>query len=146
MKPTSTRTRNRVVAHFKDGRLLKGFTHDFLPGRGTFHLNSEQPDSREVVQEVGISDLKAVFFVKSFVGDKEREPPELEESDHAALRGLPICVEFADGQVLRGVTSGYNKSKPGFFAIPADTEGNNERVYVVADACRGVKVGAAART
>jgi hypothetical protein len=26
---------------------------------------------------------------------------------------------------------GYNKTAPGFFLVPADTESNNERVFVV---------------
>lgn len=147
MDPTSTGTRNRVVAHFKDGRLLKGFTHDFMPARGAFHLTSEMADEPGAIHEIRVSDLKAVFFVKSLVGDKEHDArQEFEAGDTATLRGLKIRVEFRDGEVLRGVSLGYNRSKPGFFMIPIDSEGNNQRIYVVADACRDVKVGAAAQT
>ena len=33
--------RNRVVVRFNDGRLLKGYTHDFLPEKDLFHLIEE---------------------------------------------------------------------------------------------------------
>ena len=29
---------NRVVAHFLDGRLVKGTTQDFFPNRTSFHM------------------------------------------------------------------------------------------------------------
>jgi hypothetical protein len=147
MDPTSTGTRNRVVAHFKDGRILKGFTHDFLPARGAFHLTSEMASEAGAVHDIKVSDLKALFFVKCLIGDSDYEArQEFDACDNAALRGLKIRVEFRDGEVLLGVSLGYNRSKPGFFLIPVDPEGNNQRVYVVADACRDVKVGAAAKT
>ncbi len=37
-----------------------------------------------------------------------------------------------------GTTQGYDRSRPGFFVIPVDTSGNNERCFVVAAAAQEV--------
>jgi hypothetical protein len=145
MSDSSPKKQNLVVAHFKDGKLLKGTTHDFLPARGTFHLLAEGGDDSGTTHEIQLADLKAVFFVKALEGrEGQHETKTFEEVDASKLRGLKICVEFADGEVLRGVSLGYSKDKPGFFVIPVDPDDNNERIYVVADACQKVVVGAAA--
>lgn len=60
------------------------------------------------------------------------------------LRGMKIKVKFADGELIRGTTTGYNKKRKGFFLFPVDPQSNNERIYVVADAVHDVKVGSAA--
>lgn len=125
---------NRVVAHFQDGRLLKGFTYDFLPGREVFHLADPEPGARPA--KVRVADLKALFFVKSFGGDAQRT--KVNDADTAPAAGRRIRIVFKDGEVLVGTTQGYNPSRPGFFVVPADPESNNERCYVVAAATREV--------
>ena len=137
---------NCIVVRFKNGKLLKGFTRDFAPGKGNFHLTSESAQDEGKIHEVKISELKAVFFVKTLAGDKTHEEKKrFEEAQKNSLRGLKIKVEFYDGEIIRGVSLGYNKEKPGFFIIPVDSEGNNERIYIVADSCRSVKLGSAAQ-
>ena len=126
---------NRVVAHFQDGRLLKGFTYDFLPGREAFHLAGAAPGARPV--KVPVAELKAIFFVKSFDGDPQR-PKVTDPAATEAGPGRRIRIVFKDGEVLVGTTQGYNPSRPGFFVVPADPESNNERCYVVAAATREV--------
>ena len=126
---------NRVVAHFQDGRLLKGFTYDFLPGREVFHLADTAPGARPV--KVPVAELKAIFFVKTFDGDPQR-PKVNDPAAAEAAPGRRIRIVFKDGEVLVGTTQGYNPSRPGFFVVPADPESNNERCYVVAAATREV--------
>ena len=134
-----------VVVHFKDGRLLKGFTRDFTPTKIMFHLTSEQNKDRGSEYEISLSDLKAIFFVKTLEGNKDyAEKKRFEEVDTSGLKGLKIRVEFTDGEIIRGISLGYSKSTKGFFVIPVDPESNNERIYVNADSLRDVKVGAAA--
>ena len=138
-------TRNKVVAHYNDGRLLKGFTHDFTPARDSFHVTSQLEDDFGTTYEVMLSDLKAVFFVKTWKGSLVyKEKKRFDETDTSHLRGLKIKVVFKDGETIRGVSLGYSKAKKGFFVIPLDTKSNNERVYVVAAAVRDVKIAAAA--
>ncbi len=139
--------RNRIVLHFHDKRLLKGYTHDFTPLREKFHLVSEQEEDRGNIYEIRCSDLKAVFFVKSLIGDKEYvEKKDFSDVDTAALRGLKVKVEFPDGEVIRGTSFGYSKNRKGFFIVPIDPQSNNERIYVVADVLRDVRIGAEAES
>ena len=46
MVETPEFVRNRIVLHFQDERLLKGYTHDFTPLREKFHLISEQEEDK----------------------------------------------------------------------------------------------------
>jgi hypothetical protein len=131
-----------VVVHFKDGRLLKGFTHDFTPIKDAFHLTSEQGKDRGSEYEINCADLKAIFFVKTLEGNKDYvEKKKFEEVDTSGLKGLKIKAVFFDGEIIRGISLGYSKSSKGFFIIPVDPESNNERIYVITDAVRSVKVG-----
>jgi hypothetical protein len=132
-------TMNRIVARFQDGRILKGFTNDFLPTKDHFHLVDQQPPTDGKPLEVRVFELKALFFVKTFEGQPEHQ----EVIDPAAVSVKPtagrrIRVLFKDGEVVVGTTQGYDKSRPGFFVIPLDPGSNNERCFVIAAATREV--------
>ncbi len=134
--------RNRVVVHFRDGRLLKGYTYDFIPAHETFHLTSELEADKGHVYEIHCADLKAIFFVKTLEGDnKYVEKKRFEEVKGAGSRGLKIRVEFPDGEVIRGTSYDYSNKFKGFFIIPVDPEGNNEKVYVITNAVHDIKTG-----
>jgi hypothetical protein len=137
--------RNRVVVRYIDGKILKGYTHDFLPEKELFHLIEETAAGEGSVHEVKMPELKAVFFVKTFDGNKDyNEKKSFKEVDPAALHGIKIKVTFADGEVLCGISLGYNKAKKGFFIVPIDPLSNNDRIYVIASATTKVAVGVAA--
>ena len=125
-----------VVARFADGRILKGTTQDFAPHKPMFHLAVHgKPTARAL--EVPVSALKALFFVRTYEGD----PKHIEDRDldKAKGQGRKIIVTFADGEVLRGFTTGYSKDKQGFFVIPVDSKTNNSRVYAVTASVRKVE-------
>ena len=125
---------NKIVARFADGRTLKGFTANFFPNKDTFHI-TETTAPGCVPVEVAKSDLKALFFVK----DHDGNPAHDERNEFEAPPvGRPIKVTFADGEVLVGTTTGYQPGRPGFFIVPADSESNVERAYVVTAATREV--------
>ena len=137
--------RNRVVVRFNDGRILKGYTHDFLPEKDLFHLAEDTVSGATGIQEIQIPDLKAIFFVKTFNGNKDyNEKKSFKEFNSAALHGIKIKVTFTDGEVLCGLSLGYNKTKKGFFIVPLDPLSNNDRIYIVAASTTGVVVGPAA--
>ena len=136
-------TRNKVVAHFNDGRLLKGYTHDFIADKASFHLNQELEPGHGAMHDVKVSDLKALFFVKTSEGNREHEEKKkFEEVDSKTLHGIKIKVIFKDGEVLRGLSLGYNKAKQGFFIVPIDPQSNNDRIYIVASSTAQVILGA----
>jgi hypothetical protein len=125
---------NRIVAHFQDGRVLKGFTNDFLPAKAQFHMTVDEQGKGVPPLQVQVPELKALFFVKTFEGDSQHQ----RSNDPAeASPGRKLRVVFKDGEVMVGTTQGYDRSRPAFFVIPVD-KGNNERCFVVASATKEV--------
>ncbi len=117
-----------VVARFLDGRTLKGTTRDFGPNKEQFHLF---PWGEEVDKplDIVVGALKAVFFVKSYEGNKDHV--EDNSFDSARGQGRKLVVHFKDGETIAGFTMGYNPKNQGFFLIPADPDSNNTRIYIV---------------
>jgi hypothetical protein len=133
---------NKVVAHFGDGRLLKGSTQNFLPTRTAFHV---LPAGGGAVVEVRSQELKALFFVKDFVGNaKRRDLRGFLAAPGETPHGRKVAVRFEDGEFLCGYSLAYQPGREGFFVFPADAGGNNLRVFVVAAATVEVKAGPAA--
>ena len=131
------RNRNKVVARFRDGRTVKGYMLDFAPDKDVFHVVAPEPDDQRV-EAVSISDLKAIFFVKSFHGDRDRvKSNELAKQALRQIVKLKLKVTFPDAEVLHGTTSRYSK-KQNFFLTPTDTSNNNDMVYVVGDSTLSV--------
>jgi len=122
---------NKIVARFQDGRVLKGFTTDFLPTKPFFHLTTTAAESQSKAVEIRIGELKAIFFVKDLNGKPQPYTHRQEFDPKKPPVGRKIRVVFKDGEILTGTTQGYDPTRPGFFVIPADGESNNERCFVV---------------
>jgi hypothetical protein len=122
-----------VVARFRDGRMVKGTTRDFLPNRPLFHVYVDG-DEKARALEVTMDSLKAVFFVKDYTGESVRR----DDYDFARAQGYgrKARVTFHDGEEISGFTTGYNPKAQGFFLIPADQRSNNARIYVLNQAIR----------
>ena len=125
-----------VVAHFLDGKLLKGTIHDFAPNKETFHLY-EGGDERSEAVAVPAAALKALFFVRSFEGDADHRRSNTFADVRGQGRKMLVC--FHDGEEMAGFTMGYSPQKQGFFLIPVDPDSNNARVYVLNAAVAHVK-------
>jgi hypothetical protein len=118
-------TWQRVVARFRNGRVVRGYTNDFHPSKSHLHLTPE--DNKGKTLFLALSQLKAVFFVRDFSGD----PARVDRSEFAdGHHGRKIEVAFEDGEVLVGTTLGYRADGSGFFVHPADASSNNMRVFV----------------
>jgi len=130
---------NKVVARFADGRIVKGMTIDFSPGKDIFHMTEMDTASGATSAVIHTQDLKALYFVKDFAGDPHRaDRNELDPSQPAVMR--PVRVTFADGEVLVGTTAGYQSGRPGFFLVPVDTDSNIERCYIVIASTREIRL------
>jgi len=127
---------NQVVARYQNGRVLKGFTNDFLPTKSSFHVTPvDAPGTWPV--DISVPELKALFFVKDFVGNSDyNDCKEFEPSRSPS--GRRINVVFKDGETLVGTTQGYQPGRPGFFLVPADPQSNTERCFVVSAATHQV--------
>jgi hypothetical protein len=133
---TTTSSWQKLVVRYKDGRLVKGFSHDFNPTRAQFAIwpSVNAPEHEGIL--VPISVLKAVFFVRDFRGDSSYVE---DRSFDAATHGRRVEVTFADNEVVNGTTLSYRPDGQGFFLNPADPRANNIRIFVVTSAVRHVR-------
>ena len=106
--------------------------HSSFPG-----MVLEEQSAGAKPMEIRVPELKALFFVKSFEGDPSHHRSN-EPLPGTKVVGRRIRVVFKDGEVMVGTTQGYDRSRPGFFLVPLDAAGNNERCFVVAAATKEV--------
>lgn len=121
---------SRVVVHMSDGDVLKGTALDFVPNRPTFQL--KPTDGGDPV-EIRCSEMKALFFVKTFRGDpKHHDMRTFMAGPSQMAKGNKIAVHFKDGELLTGYSMNYVPGREGFVVFPADSRSNNLRIYVIA--------------
>jgi uncharacterized protein DUF6982 len=123
------------VAHFKDGRVTKGFSRDFDPARESFHI-VRRDGQVAASQEIRLEELKALFHVKTW-GRKDKHlgvvpgfPPQKRESKGPGPL-VKTVLEFYDGEKIFGYSLDYDPNHRGFYVVPADPSDNNRTIYVV---------------
>ena len=111
-----------IVLRYRDGRTERVPLDDI-------HMDQQIASVHRDGASAGVpfSDLKAIFF--------PRTNPD-EELDTAT--GSTISVEFADGEVIRGIAH-YNPERNGFFLFPHDRS-KNDRIFVVNSAIVSIEV------
>lgn len=119
------------MVHFQDGQVMKGTSHDFSQNKDCFHLKVLDQPLGNKPREINTSALKAVFFVKDFVGDKGYNELKDFSSAQTSIYGKKIMVHLKDGEVLCGFTQGYSPNRQGFFLIPLDSQSNNQKVFIL---------------
>lgn len=129
--------RQNVVVRYKDGRVARGTTSDFMPNAAAFTLHVEGPSGIPRKVRVILEQAKAVFFVKSLEGNPGYKERKLQASQNPM--GRRLLVTFLDGESMRGTCLGVNLGMPGFLLFPADRESNNKRIFVVKSAVREIK-------
>ena len=128
----------RVVVHYADHRIVKGYTQDFFPNKALFHLRPTDSASSGEAVEIALKDLKAIFFVKDFQGNPAyKDRKEFVATEQPA--GRKVEITFTDGELLIGTTLGYDPKRAGFFVFPADPGSNNLRVFAISTAVRNVR-------
>lgn len=130
-------TRQRLVVRFKDGRVARGVCFALSPRETTFHLDEmdEQGISSGSTTQIRYSDIKAVFYVKSFDGKYDRSTRYREWTPE----GNEVVVEFSDGEIIRGCTlHPYNVEDSRFHLIPTEENTNNISILVEASAVANV--------
>ena len=122
----------KIVVRYADGRILKGTSSDFFPNKLVFHLKDNETG---INRQINVDDLKAIFFVKSFDGNRDYQ----EKCDVVRIGlGKQIKVEFNDGETIIGYTQGFSPARPSFIVFPSDPDSNNQRVFVVTAATKNV--------
>ena len=127
----------KVVVRFKDGSVKKGTAQNFSPENVSFHLLTSSGQTSVVKME----ELKAVFFVKDYLGNKVRKDiNKISRNNLQTGTGRMIRIIFSDDEMIIGYSTGYSPNRQGFFVIPADQEGNNERIFVITSATKRVEI------
>lgn len=122
----------RIVIRQKDRTLLKGKSINFNINRSFFKmrlLSGEQTI-------VHIEDLKAIFIVKDYTGNKDYT---YSYEDDLLWYIIKIRITFHDSEVMIGFVPSYINGNQGFFVAPADLKGNNKSVYVVKSSIKEIK-------
>jgi hypothetical protein len=132
----------KVILRFLDGTLRKGYIKDFIVADDFAFIEDESSDT----QKVRLKELKAVFYVQKFEGDKNHR--EKKSFSGARPSGRRVFLRFKDGEALTGCLEGDTPWKTGFFLesmkengfflIPVDEESNNIKIFVVTSAIRDV--------
>ena len=130
---------NKIVVRYQDGRVIKGRTNDFMPGKELLHIIPEDAQHDTKPLPISVTELKAIFFVKDFHGDPQYKDKKAFD-EKKPVSGRKIKVVFLDGELLMGTTHSYQPGRPGFFVFPADSMDNNERCYVISSATKGVSL------
>jgi hypothetical protein len=128
----------KVVAHYLDGKLLKGYIQGFNENAPFFYvLMDTVPGSQSVL--VKMNEIKALFFVKSMDGNREyQERKQFDDSDQAMGRRAEVV--FKDGEVLQGIAAGYDRNRVGCYLIPVDPNSNNSRIFVVMNSVKDFNI------
>jgi len=127
----------KVVVHFRDGRIVKGYAAGVSGTLPSFFLQTLDVPSEEI--EVQLAALKAVFFVKDFDGDASHNEKKTFSKD-GAHHGRRIEIAMHDGEVLVGALDAYHPEGEGFFFAPADPDSNNIGCFVVAAAVKRASI------
>ena len=130
-------TRQRLVVRYADGHTENGMCFALNPRDTGFHLDlvDGQGISTGQTKQVRFSDLKAVFYVKSFDGKYDKSARFRDWTPE----GSEMVVEFEDGEVIKGFSlHPYNENMARFFLIPEDAHSNNISILVEAGATLGV--------
>ena len=113
----------KVVLRYRDGTTERVGLAPIDVDRQIFSVTRDSGEAAEVP----FSALKAVFFPQ---GDSV--------GADAAPEGSQLAVEFADGEVIRGIAN-YNPERNGFFLFPLDRS-KNDRIFVVNSAIVSIEV------
>ena len=128
---------NKIVVHMTDGVIHKGVTHDFDPSAPSFHLLPAEGGG--VPLRVDCSEMKALFYVKDYIGNWDFVARREFAEAHRAARKAIAC--FEDGEEIWGILGeGADEEGSGFFFYPADKDDNNIRIFVVRSAIKELRL------
>jgi hypothetical protein len=127
----------KVVAHYLDGRLVKGETFDLTPARPTCLIHT--PGGEAV--PVRLSELKGLFIVRDHGGRPDfQETKDVDPADPRARGARWLELKFLDGEVVVGLSTNYSEAVPVFAVVPTDARSNNARILVNRGALESVRI------
>ena len=125
----------KLVVHTKEGKIHKGVTHDFDPGRDEFHVLPAEGGG--IPMPMKVEGLKALFWVKDYLGNRDFVARREFADDTKARKAV---VVFSDGEEIWGTVDGAVEEERGFFLTPSDKQDNNLRIFVVRSALKELRM------
>ena len=127
----------KVVVHMKDGTIQKGVTHDFDTNGQAFHMLPGEGGGVPV--KVNFEDMKALFYVKDYMGNRDFVArQEFDEAHRSARRAV---VTFRDSEEVWGLLGEEHSDEGlGFFFYPSDKNDNNIRIFVIRSAIKELRL------
>lgn len=128
LKAKSPSSRKKVVLRKLDRTLVKGYAD---AGSCVALDAVEVLDHEGRLVKVPLRELKGVFFVRDFVGNRHRTERKIFQS-RPKSRGLWVRMTFRDKEVLEGIIPNdlLDWDPHGFLVIPPDVYSNNLKIYV----------------
>lgn len=116
-----------MVVSLLDRKSLRGYLNPSRLGH-TDPLDLLTPDGEH--QEIPISRIRAVYFVRQFEGDYEPERKVF--LSRPKLDGLWVRLRYSDGETLEGVIPNdlLNVLDNGVQITPPDFSSNSDRIFV----------------
>ncbi|MFQ5454701.1 MAG: hypothetical protein ACE5EA_00685 [Nitrospirota bacterium] len=137
----------KVVIHYKDGNIKKGLLHDFSEESDKIRIDIEKDEEGVETLDIFLSDLKAIYYVKSHEGKKEYR--EKKKFGLIEPKGKRVMVHFKDGEVICGFcnlddiqnnTGSINfSSLKNFFIFPSDPDANNIKIFIMASSVGDIR-------
>jgi small nuclear ribonucleoprotein (snRNP)-like protein len=130
----------KVVLHLKNKSLLKGTLTRLASEKGSLTILPD--DAPDAEKNVNLDDLKSIFYVKSFGGNKGYK--EKKRFGLMTSKGRKVIVKFYDGEIITGFVkqdipwqkgfflSTLGPDEKGFYLYPSDPESNNIKIFIVA--------------
>src|SRR5262245_27476292 len=133
--------KRKVIIRKLNGEILKGYAEQsFDPVNGKESSVTIASLTEEVVR-VPKSEIKALFFVRKFSGNKDYSEVKFFESQ-PRIDGLWVRLYFFDNEAIEGIIANSMNFlvDDGFYLKPPDPNSNNRLMYVVKSALKDFTV------
>ncbi len=122
--------KRKVIARKADGEIVKGYMEPVPEDREDDHITIISLTDKTFT--IPKRELKALFFVKKFSGNKEYSEIKFFESQ-PKIDGLWVRVTFHDNETIEGIVTNNIRFllSDGFYLKPPDPNSNNRFMYVV---------------
>jgi hypothetical protein len=116
----------KVILRYLDGLVVRAYAPLFEEGSDPIPA----ADISGSPLFVPLSQLKAVFFVRTFTGNPDYDGPASIEGVRAEGDGRLVLVRFSDGERILGEIRGNTDTAKGFYLTVLDPDDNNLLIYV----------------
>jgi len=116
----------KVILRYLEGPVLRAYAPFFEEGSDPVPA----ADISGMPLFVPLSQLKAVFFVRTFTGHPDYDNPATLDAVPSQGSGRLVLVRFSDGERVLGEVHDKTDTAKGFYLTVLDPEDNNLLIYI----------------